>query len=662
MKAFLKRLGYAAAFSAAFGISQAENTPQRLADFRRVVVADDAPPVAQFAAKELAEYAGRVTGQTLEVVPLSRYQPDAAGLSFFVGEAAGEKIIGRKLGPWKTEEWLLQTVPQGLVLAGDDQPGRALSVFVAAGSQLAAYTLLDETLGVKWFWPGAFGEHVPANPGAVLPVFQTRRVPEFMIRNYGVGYPGKYHTEAFNEEVERWARRTRQGWVPKAVFGHSWYGAFGFRDKEKTAELVKTHPEWFALVNGKRQPPQMCTTNPEVIEYMINYVLADKKNAISTISPSDGGSFCECERCRALDVPGLLGYDGKTPQLSDRVFTYANEIARRVHEKDPDKGVGMFAYTFYSQPPVRIEKMEPNLYLSFVHQAMANVDPQVQEEWKTRALEWKKISPHLVMREGWGNHYLLDLPFPHEEEILTAFSFGSECGFMAAYGEGSKAFSTQAPNTWAVTRMMWDPKQDTTNLMRDFYHAAYGPAADAVQAYFGTFRDALKANWPNRRFVLPARGMAYVNIINSWDILYPPAVLDEAEKHLKEAAALAPAGEYADRVAFHRFGFEYTRTLVDLLRCYHDLANRGVDLDTFVNFEKLPYDTTKEKELLRRAYELGEKRETLLLEHRDWAALDEGLYAFTNDKGLRQWHAAVKKLLRIDTPTRLTSATLAAKK
>ncbi|HWL51747.1 MAG TPA: DUF4838 domain-containing protein [Chthoniobacteraceae bacterium] len=658
MNPSLKRLVCLSAFFTMFATARAEIATQRLADFRRVVVADDAPPVAQFAAEELAQYAGRVAGQTLEVVPLSRYQADADGLSFFVGEAAGEKALGQKPGPWKIEEWLLQTVPQGLVLAGDDRPGKALSLNIAAGSQLAVYTLLDETLGVKWFWPGAFGEHVPARPDAELPVFRIRRTPELIIRSYSVGYPGKYHTEAFNDEARKWRRRTRQGWTAPAVFGHSWYGAFGFGDKEKTAELVKTHPEWFALVNGKRRPPQMCTTNPEVIEHMVHHVLADRKNAISTISPSDGGGFCQCERCTALDVPGLMAYDGKTPQLSDRIFTYANEIARRVREKDPAKGVGMFAYTFYNQPPTRIEKFEPNLYLSFVYPAMINVDPQMQKEWKELVLEWKKVSPHIVMREGWGNHYLLDLPFPHEEEIMTAFSFGSECGFVAAYGEGSKAFSTQAPNTWAVMRMMWNPKQDTASLMREFYRMAYGPAADAMQAYFGTFRDAIRANWPNRRLVVPTRRMAYANLLNSWDILYPPSVLDDAEKCLEEAIRLAPEGEYGDRVAFHGFGFEYTRTLVELLRCYHDLANRGVDLGGFVNFESLPHDEAKEKELLRRAYELGEKRETLLLAHRDHAAIDEGLYAYANDKGIRQWHAAVKQRLDIGTPTRLTLESL----
>jgi hypothetical protein len=647
----------------ATAMATSSEAQQRLADFRRVVIAESATPAAKMGAQDLADYAGRVSGRKLEVVPLAKYNPGGEGLSFFVGEDAAEKVLGAELSPWKTEEWMQRTVPQGLVLAGHDQPGKATSLNVAAGSQLAIYTLLDETIGVKWFWPGPFGEHVPKNTDAVIPVLDVRRTPEFIIRQYSVGY-GSVHTPTLKEETAKWSRRTRQGWVPKAWFGHSWYSAFNFRDKEALAKLVEQKPEWFALVKGERKPPQMCTTNPEVIDHMVDFVLADTKNKITSISPSDGFGFCECERCRALDVPGLMSYDGINPQLSDRIFTYANEIARRVREKDSDKGVGIFAYTFYNKPPVRIKKLEPNLYLSFVYQAMAFADAQQQADWKQGVEEWQKVSAHMIMREGWGNHYLLDLPFIHAKQIGESFSYASKRGFLASYGEGSKAFSTQAPNSWAVTRLMWAPQQDSAKMLSDFYRDAYGPAATAMRKYFDTYENAINANWPKRRFIIDARGMTYRNLVNSWEIVFPPSVLAEAEKHMQEAEALAPAGEYGERVMFHRFGFEYTKTLLELLRCYRQIADWGIELEMFANLnegKQTTVDPAEKEKILRRAYELGEKREEMLLQHRDWAAIDEGLYSQTNDMNIRQWHAEVKKQLGIEKPTRLTKPLLQAK-
>ncbi len=136
------------------------------------------------------------------------------------------------------------------------------------------------------------------------------------------------------------------GWVRSAVFGHSWYDAFNLRNDQSFRE----HPEWFALVDGKRRPPQMCTTNPAVIERMVEYVLEGKLD-IMNISPSDGGGFLRMRELSQARCPRLLSYDNKTVQLSDRIFTYANEIARRVREQNPKRGVGMFAYTFYNRPP-----------------------------------------------------------------------------------------------------------------------------------------------------------------------------------------------------------------------------------------------------------------------------------------------------------------------
>ena len=91
---------------------------QRLADYRRVVLADRPGAVQRVAAEELARYVGRVSGRELEAVPAGKLSGREEGLSFFVGEAVASGVLKRDLGPWKEEEWLLRTVPGGLVVAG----------------------------------------------------------------------------------------------------------------------------------------------------------------------------------------------------------------------------------------------------------------------------------------------------------------------------------------------------------------------------------------------------------------------------------------------------------------------------------------------------------------------------------------------------------------
>src|SRR4051794_14671997 len=73
------------------GLPSAAAEEQRLADYRRVVLAERANDVQQWAADELLRYVGLITGQKLAKVRWSEYTPEAPGLSFFIGgEVAGQ--------------------------------------------------------------------------------------------------------------------------------------------------------------------------------------------------------------------------------------------------------------------------------------------------------------------------------------------------------------------------------------------------------------------------------------------------------------------------------------------------------------------------------------------------------------------------------------------
>ncbi len=159
----------------------------KLVDFQRIVTVAAPCPVQQTAAAELAEYVGRMTGKPLAVIGASEWNAKADGLSFFVGDAA-RLALDADPAPWQHEEYLLRSVPQGLVLAGDDDPkGNPWTARTRAGSLLATYTLLDDHLGVHWFWPGPFGEHVPQGGDATVPVLNIRATPRLLIRSIELG-------------------------------------------------------------------------------------------------------------------------------------------------------------------------------------------------------------------------------------------------------------------------------------------------------------------------------------------------------------------------------------------------------------------------------------------------------------------------------------------
>ena len=77
--------------------------------------------------------------------------------------------------------------------------------------------------------------------------------------------------------------------------------------------LFKDHPEYFAMINGKRRvnrhgsaAAHLCMTNPEVVKIVarnaVRFLKKEKKPAeIISISQNDGGKgFCQCEKCAEM--------------------------------------------------------------------------------------------------------------------------------------------------------------------------------------------------------------------------------------------------------------------------------------------------------------------------------------------------------------------------
>jgi len=119
------------------------------------------------------------------------------------------------------------------------------------------------------------------------------------------------------------------------------------------------------LVKGKRNgyvdpeklghDAQLCTSNPEVVaelaESLTAAIEADPTIEIISFSPNDGGGFCECEKCKALDGPPRDSDNSAgriTPWLySNRLAVLNNEVARRVAKRFPHVKIRVGAYGYY---------------------------------------------------------------------------------------------------------------------------------------------------------------------------------------------------------------------------------------------------------------------------------------------------------------------------
>ena len=99
-------------------------------------------------------------------------------------------------------------------------------------------------------------------------------------------------------------------------------------------KYFKQHPEWFALVNGKRmgQGAQLCLTNPEMRKVFLQNVLAELKKhkdpRFISVTQNDNDNHCQCANCLAMDKK----FGGPSGTMLD----FANYIAENLEKDYPN--------------------------------------------------------------------------------------------------------------------------------------------------------------------------------------------------------------------------------------------------------------------------------------------------------------------------------------
>lgn len=608
---------------------------------KAIVIGTNSSPAAKAGAQELQYYLAKITGETL---PIKSEHGSVPSVAIFVGESSYTRKAGISITNLKPESFIIRSIKGGLVLLGDDGPGDPFKARVKSGTLFAVYDFLEKYGQIRWLWPGEDGEVIPQQSNLTIPELNIREEPAFVIRSVGLGSPRlSKNPDMVGTEAKKWSKRQKMGWIPQMWFGHSVGTHF---PKE---QYYATHPEYYALVKGIRVPYQLCTSNQDMQKELVSKILNAKQDVVS-ISPSDGGNFCECENCKALDIPGLY-YKGKPPRpdLSQRIFTFANRVATAVQKVDPKKGVGIFAYTYYRLPPQQIDRLENNIYLSYTYSNTSFNDPDYKKNYYNLITAWSAKGVRLVAREYWGTHYFLDLPVIQLQGLAENLPFLQKKGFVAIYGEGGKNFATMGVNYYLLAKLMWNPQLNPEEIMADYYQAAYGPAAPVMKQYWEFLENLLRKNWA----VLDTQGQGpgYVKLVLNWHNLLPLSELEKAEKYLKKAQSLVQhQPEYRRRIDYATYGLDYTKIMVQLLPLYAKLQAAGVKIG-FARDPRLTsqVDQKQIRQWLLEAYRLGEARKKMLFspENINSFRLDEGLFIFAEEyRKKRPWHQRVSEASR----------------
>ena len=482
----------------------------------------EALPGEKAGAEELTTYFQKISGATVPTI----HEIPSAGIVIGTRDSSFiPKEIRRMLKGKPDEAFVLKSTGKKLYIVGATQ----------VGTYFGAVTLLSDCLNVRWFYPGEAGEYIEKSSDIVLPELDRLEAPAFHWRLLSQTSRGGKAIES-----HRWAARNRLQAPPAFSFTamvkgdmKEFYdarlidglvtqgGHLTYYNVAPPQKYLDTHPEFFAMVDGKRMRNSQhhdthhCLSNPELQNMVVDYICELNKNYGKRISFLFGGpdnvkGWCECDACRALDVDGVF-------DVSHRFHAVAQSIAKRVYERCPDAQLETWAYANYRSIPKDVS-IDPRMVVYFCSHnrcfAHAIDDPTCKRNDEMLALikQWLKLNPRMHLYEYahcTPMHWTpIEKTLAHDLRFfrkLGILGWKEEITFPDADWPSTPPPLDQDPNHgahrfgqewlyWNVAaKLTWTPDLDLATVIADIESKYYGKAYAAMKPFNDKRRDA----WDN---------------------------------------------------------------------------------------------------------------------------------------------------------------------
>ncbi len=451
-----------------------------------IVVAPEAIPSEQHAAEEFRDLFADSSGVELPIVT-STDRPDN---HVFIGQSPrmNTSNVGFDTKGFGDEDLRIVIRDGNIAIAG----GRP------RGTLYGVYTFLEDYVGVRFL----------TYDHTYVPKIGKSRVIGPVDRFYHPPLEFRWSFYKENEVNPPFSVRLRINTIssdPKlggktgiSLISHTFYHQLPVR------EYGQAHPEYFALVDGKRDidapngDPQLCLTNPDVLGIVTAAVLRELgENPAArnvSVSQNDNERYCRCEKCAAIDE--------REGSSMGSLLTFVNAVADEVAKTRPDVMVGTLSYQ-YSRKPPRHLKPRPNVQIqlcSIECSVMHPIDdPKIDKNvtFCRDMVEWGKISRNIYIWSYNTNFGNFLLPCPNlrviEPNIRFFVANNAKGVFMqGVYTTLSGEFSDL--RNYVTSNLLWDPNRNFRQLMDEFLNLHYGRSADPIRRFINLVHDHAQAS------------------------------------------------------------------------------------------------------------------------------------------------------------------------
>lgn len=483
-----------------------------------IVVPADATKLEQKAATVLQYYIKRISGASVSI-----FKDGAAGKApaIYIGHTSrAEKVHPGKL---PSEGYFIHTDGDDLVICAGSGHGIMYGV----------YGFLEQYMHCS---------KLSSDP-AVVPADHTIKVPGRIHYQYQppMVYREEYYPASHDAEYLEWNQLQQLDdlW---GLWGHS------FDKLVPAKEYFKTHPEYYSLVNGSRQPSQLCLSNEDVFRLVVADLkrrMADNPDAMYwSISPNDDNGYCHCDKCSAVDK------EQGSPAGS--LIKFVNRVAAVF----PDKKFTTLAYAYTHKAPTSL-KPSANVYV-FLSNIDAYRDKPLEQEgtaasFRTDLKAWGGLTRNIFVWDYITQFTNYLAPFPNFHTLQPNMQYMVDNGVKGIFAQGSgDTYGEFAElRSYLEAKLMQDPKADVNALTASFLKDYYGPAAKYIQQYIDLLQNSMLAS--KRKLDI------YGNPVNEWKSYLTPELIDRYSALFDKAEdAVEGSITLQDRVMRARLPLEYT--------------------------------------------------------------------------------------------------------
>lgn len=492
----------------------------------QIVVAADALPQVKYAALELQLHVLKMSGAEL---PIVHETGDDLPVRVYIGESQYTRELGLDASDLKREAFRIISADDHLVILGGDflnphipqgfthiraregplkdwqqHTGRkwdfpfnaiydpryfnkdlGFSLFDATGTLFGVYELL-ERLGVRWYMPyGEDGTIIPALKTIEIPKEGSRRSPQFERRFMRFSFPSS------DKEGFVWSKRQRLGMAELAWMSHGTPEVTRFSEEE--------HPEFFAVIGGQQAlrrrgalPRLAEPLQKEMVDYSRAFLDRYPQMRFVSVGPADALTSMDD---RDVAAGWLEEHRGENGRMSEYVWHFVDGIARELLASHPDRIVMGLAYSYYRNPPQRIETMPPNVGITFCQsRAYITSDEQHQKldqernQWLSKLPSgefyiWEYYLNHIAVKQTQGVPVIFGQRMQKDMQLLKGKSKGEyvEC----SYAPGQMAYPALNHLMYYLqARLYWDVDLDRDALIEEYCRLYFGPAASEMKAFY----------------------------------------------------------------------------------------------------------------------------------------------------------------------------------